>query len=383
MNLTFVEDYLEFMAGVRRATGQSIPFLFSLYPPISLASYDKGFVEGVGNQLYRSNVGLTDKQAALCEKLIVKYAKQLAALGVDQPSEFKYRNPIRTVNRDKTLTLANDQSLHMKFPFDNRLISVIKDFAKGGQGSAHWVKSLGVWRFGLTEYNVSGLVQIARANHITVDPAVEELFDLIIEAEKIPYQIELVVDNNGVGTITNAADSMNSYVRENIGFDNFYKLVDHSSLLGFSLSDQVREALTTTWSEDFLKLCESRESSNISLRSVLLWAQTVGRTPVYIYNPNMSFDKFYALSEKVISEFYSENEIQCIGKKDCVSLIEESRISIDSAAKIIYTNTVLDCVDKMPLLVSYVSLFYGLAKRNFRQKAEKVGYMCLVLSPNK
>jgi len=365
-----IETYLEFIGGHRDAQGKQT---FSWMNPnrIKLATYDVNFIDSVTEQTMR-NVGLTDKQAFLAEKLIATYEKQLKKLGIDQPDHKNYRLGIRTINRSKCLTLV-DNKLHMRFPFDEDLINEIKLFAKTSQGIVFWDHENKVWSFANTEYNLSWAVMLAQSNGMQVDAEVMELFNLILEAEQTPYAIELKYGDDGC-YIENAPSSMVEYLEANGGFDDIYKLVDYSGALGYTVSEEISQLMQTELGSPFMKLCADRainmtpSTGACKMEDILEWAIAVDRTPIVVYNPN-----FLKVDMTVFEKYFKPEEIQTISLKGDPTL----PIVVDPVAQIVYTNKVLpDWQGRMPLLITYANLMHGANKRRFLVCAEKVVYYC-------
>lgn len=378
MIFLYLEDYIEYMAGYRDATGKQINY----WPDIkmALASYDTGFVTSVASQTLEQNIAMSHKQAALSEKLIEKYAKQLYKLGIEQPDHKNYRLNLREVKHITSLSIVNEM-MYFRFPFNDKIIADIKSFCKESQGRVFWSKENKVWIIAITEYNVNWIVTYAQRHKIPIASEVQELYDLIIETEKVPYKIELCLDDNKKLYIANAPTSLNEYITKHIGFDNIYSLVDNSGVLSYTVSEEITNIMNAAHGLAFMKLCSDKnidfvpkKDQNNSLSEIIEWAITVNRLPICVYNPNV-----FRPDLTIYQQYFKDNEIQVISMKDPI----QNSTTVDPEKKIIYTNKILpDWNGRMPLLITYANLNHGITKQRFLTQAEKIVYYCQPL-PNR
>ena len=366
------------MAGYRDISGSTS--IWTHTPSIQLASYDVGFIESVAEQSLMRDMALSLKQATLAENLIKKYERQLKKLGIEQPNHTTYRRTLREVTHVSRLSLE-DNMLYFRFPFDNTRILEVKNFAnKEAQGKVHWDKDKKAWIFSLTEFNVNWVVSYAHAHQVPVATEAQELLDLIIEAEKTPFKIELNVNDKNEFYIENAPESMTEYIKEHLGFDNIYSLVDSAGVLGFTVNKDIEEALTTEHGPAFIKLCSSRtvdlvpsKNETHTISDIIEWAIAVNRLPICVFNPNFLHD-----GKSDFQKYFKDDEIETINMHTAES--GQHTVKFDPKIKLVYTNKVLSKWEgRMPLLVTYANLFHGPSKREFLAKAEKVVYFCETL----
>lgn len=370
-----IETYIEFIAGYRDTTGKQTSYYVSDAAVISLASYDVGFVMSIADQTLLQGIALSTKQAELSLRLIKKYEKQLSKLAIQHPDHTNYRHPLRNVVHINSLTLEHGK-LYFRFKFDNAKILDIKAFVKESQGKVDWHSDAKAWVFALTEYNVSWAVAYAQSKKIHVETEVQELFDLIIETEQTPYDIELRMGDDGC-YISNIPSSMAEYIDKNIGYDNIYSLVDSAGVLGYKISPEIAEVITAENGPAFMKLCAAREIDygigevkDFTIKEIIEWAKIVDRLPIVIYNPNI------VSPEKTadIGPFFSPEEIQIV---DLKTRLNKTTVPLDPSIKVVYTNKVLENWEgRMPLLITTANLMHGGTKRTFLGKAEKIVYYC-------
>jgi len=372
MKFNDIESYVEFLAGYRNLSGNVNYWAQDV--TINLASYDVKFMSNVAEQSL-AGIGMTDKQQALALKLIKQYEKQMRKHGIEQPDQIIFRYPARDVNRNSEVKIA-DGKIHFSFPFSDELIAQIKAFAKDSQGHVIWDHTIRQWTFALTEYNLSWVVGQAKARNISVSADVQELFDLILEAEKTPYDIKLTIKEGGVAFIENAPASMVDYLNEANAFDDIYKLVDYAGVLSYTVDKSIADVISATHSELFLKLCLGKiidckpAEHGFGLPEIFSWAKETNRYPICVFNPNILTPDL-----SVFKEYFTDEEIKIITLKT-----PEAEEKLDSRVKLVYTNKVLpNWEGRMPLLISYVNLMHGATKRDFMNTAEKLVYYCEAL----
>lgn len=286
-----VEDYVEFIAGYKDINGKALGMFETVPSPISLARYDVSIVDSLANQTLNIKNGYTDKQSELAKKIVAKYKKQLNQLGVCLPDVLdQFRHTIRVVDRTKTVSLLEDY-FEFRFPYDTKLIDLVKKQARQGTGYVAFDYDAKVWRLALTENNLNWLMAVSATNaEIQIDPRVQDLYNKLLESETKEYQIELVATQNGY-TITNAADSLIDYVNEKLGGfgpDNLLVLADNSGVLGYSIHPDLIAVLNKLYGEEKTKLIAGREkkykNSDQALEAVLRYATMVNRLPIHVYD---------------------------------------------------------------------------------------------------
>jgi len=374
MSLQHVEDFIEVIAGIRDpVTGLRITtYLFTVNPIINLARYDVSVIESMAEQAL-TNQPFTQRQADLACKIILKYARQLAAKCVDvSPVENpQWRTAIRIMDYSRRAYIEDDVII-LRFPYNTNTIEGIRDFTKTSQGSAAWSRTNKRWEFALTEYNLSWVVAWCIANEFDIDPAITILFDKLTEIEESNYAIELSLTDTGSLTIHNAADSLLSYVNTNLGgFDlaNLLRLVDMSAVLGYTIHPDIEQALTTEYGARFYNLTSHREvkinpgtlMSADDFASVLDYADKMERWPVIIYEPDLTGKMLARLLE-----LRSAVDVSCYKSK-----LDDIPIPL---TRYVYTNTPIRKIESIPMIISSAGMVFGGDKQLMIQRAGKVVY---------
>ena len=355
-----VEDYLEYLAGYEvGVTALIMPNITK----ISLARYDIQIVNSMANAT-AFGTALTDKQAELAVKLILKYRRQFAKLGIDvDPVEDpQYRIAPRKMDRTKSIWIADD-CVHIKFPYDNVLIKDLQSFRGESQGSAYYDRNSKTWYLAITEYNVNWIVPWGTNNGFEVDNSVREIFYQILECEQQPFEIKLVQQGSEY-TITNAADSLTDYIKEHaegFGLDNLVKLIDHAGLCGYAIDDSVKVpslALRYIGGKHTIHV----EPSEDNLNMIFEYAEITNRYPVCIYNPT--------LIDIDLSRF-EERDIVRFDRNGKTSTSEYDPYGV----KVVYAQKIPAAWDfPVPLLVTTFEMMFGGRKMDWTRRAEKIIY---------
>lgn len=307
---TYVEDYIEFIAGHRDVSGKLYGLFNTVPSPISLARYDVSIVESFASQTADLSKSYTDKQSALAVKIVDKYRRQLANLPtpVYVPEVLdKFRFGIRQVDRTKSIYIENNQFV-AKFPYDTKLIDLLKTQTKSGQGSAKFDQEAKVWRLGMTEHMLNWLVAIAPSNGFTVSEQVTQMHNALLAVEQTPYAIELVKGETEF-SITNAPNSLVEYVNEHLGgfgLDNEIALYDNAELLGYKVDPVAVSALFDEHGFNLTSMIAFKKYSftkgQCTIDEVVEYAKMVNRLPVHVYTtglPKENTDEIVYLNRNV------------------------------------------------------------------------------------
>ncbi len=362
-----VEDYIEIIAGYRSPDGKPRSLFEWGESPINLARYDIKIVPSLAQQS-ENNIAYTDKQAKLATDLVIKYARQLAKLGVDvEPVRSpQFRLPLRTLDRSKKVFLENDYIV-IKFPFDTNMVEQVREFTKTSQGRVHFDVLRKCHLADLTEYNLNWIYAFAKQHSFEIESEVDRLMSLVMDSETAGYAIELVQHNNHY-QVNNACESLIQHLEHRAGgfdLDNMLCLADHAPVLAYSVAADLQSKILVKHGKRFWTLCSNRilkADSNLPnlIEDIFSYADLVKRFPIYVYEPDLSFK----LLQK-IKELVPEHQINIDGQK-----------SADLDSKVIYlTKTPDHTPDRMPLLISTAGMLFGNSKTNFIQSAEKVVYL--------
>lgn len=362
LKFTHVEDYIELLAGYDPSTNTGVIFNSSKYQ-FSLARYDVNIVESMANSTVWSNQALTDKQGELAVKLVLKYRRQYANHGIDiSPVEENpvWRMPLRKIDRSQRIWIE-DNNILVRFPYHQDWINELRTLKDSGQGRAMWDHEKKLWELGITEYNVNYLVNWAHGKTFEIDTQVQELYNKIISAEKTPYEIKLVIDNNKFDII-NAESTLKDYIETHMGgfgLDNVIRLVDNAGVFGYTIDKNIKyPELLDLFGPDREIHIPSTEPGSLDL--IFDYAELTDRWPVCIYNPGTLKVDLSKFQDKDIVHF------DITGKtKTCDYNYYD--------VKVIYANKIPKNWNyKIPLMVSTVEMMYGGARLEWLNQAEKI-----------
>lgn len=367
----YVEDYLEVINGDRDpATGKSYGLFDNTPPIVSLARYDVQILSSMSGATLVGK-SLTDKQAELAVKIVLKYRKQLEKLGIDVgPVETpKFRLGIRQIDRRRLLLVENDHIV-LRFPYDVKLINDIRDLAKISQGSWQFQPDTRAWKLALTETNVVAAHGFATNNNFEIDDNFSSYFASVIECEKQPYEIKLIENSNTL-SIANAPNSLTEAIKNFCGFDysNLDLLVDNAPIYGYSVDSTIENSIVGKYSPRIFNLMVNKEikfnpdNNHDVYQDLVNYARVTGRYPIYVYEPDMS-DRLY---NNFVCKFFEQDEIHKVRDlKPEVPTVHK---------KIIYFNKYKSEWDQpITLLISSQGMMHGGEKSILLQRTEKIVY---------
>lgn len=376
-----VEDYIEIIAGYRELDGKrpsGMGGLMTLFgggtPIISLARYDMKIIPSLAEQtIGATGKGYTDRQAKLAADLVIKYERQLAKLGLDISPllpEPKYRLPIRKIDRTSRAWVEGD-IIKLRFPYNVDQIEKVRAAAKESKGTIKFNKDLKIQELSLTEWNVNWVHSFCQINSFTIDPSLQQLMDMIVEAEQTPHAIELTFKDNEL-SITNAPTSMIEYIDATYGgvnTDNILTLIDLAPILGYTIAEDVKDTVVNELGARFWNLCSCNQlkinatATNASevITDIAKYAKAANRFPIFIYEPD--------LSERLLKDFeqHFPGQVTKLGNKKSVE--------IEPDTKIIYATKIpRQPFDRIPLMISSAGMLYGGDRQLWIQTAEKIVY---------
>lgn len=368
---TYVEDYLEVINGDRDPVTGKPYGLFDDTPPIvNLARYDVQILSSMSAATLDGK-SLTDKQADLAIKIVLKYRKQLEKLGIDVSpvEEPKFRLGIRQIDRRRLAYIENNKIV-LKFPYDTKLINDIRDLAKISHGAWLFDSSARSWNLGLTETNIVAAHGFATNNNFEISSDFLYYLNTVINCERQPYEIKLIEKDNRLD-VTNAPPSLNEAITNWCGFDssNLDLLVDVAPIYGYTVDSIIETKIINKYSPRIYNIMISKEikfvpnAPNEVVNDIVQYAKITGRYPIYVYEPDMS-DR---LLNNFVLQHFEDSEIHRVKdlKKELVTVHK----------KVIYFNKYkAEWQQPISLLVSGQGMMHGGEKSLLLQRAEKIVY---------
>ena len=368
---TYVEDYLEVINGDRDPATGKIYGLFDSTPPIvSLARYDVSVLASM-SAATQGGRALTDRQAELAVKIIQKYRKQLEKLDIsiapiDTP---QFRLGIRTIDRRKLLYVENDHIV-LQFPYDTKLIDDLRDLSKLSQGSWRFASEPKAWHLAITETNVIAANGFAENHEFEISNEFKTYLHEVVKCEQTPYEIKLVENKTGL-VIQNAPAGLTEAINNYCGFDgsNIDTLVDNSAIYGYTVDENIVQAIADKYSPRICNLMTAIESKfkpdsdHTIYEDLVKYAEITGRYPIYVYEPDLSG----RLYKNFVEQYFDPADVH-----RATHLKPES---VTANKKVIYFHK-YTAAWKQPiqLLVSGQGMMHGGEKTLLLQRAEKVVY---------
>lgn len=377
---TYVEEYLEVINGDRDPNTGRIYGLFDNTPPIiSLARYDVQILSSM-SAATQSGRALTDRQAELAVKIILKYRKQLEKLQIDVAAveNPQFRLGIRTIDRRRSLYIENNKIV-VKFPYETKLIDDIRDLAKLSQGAWHFNSANKTWQLAITETNVVAANGFAENHQFEVSDDFKKLVQTVIECEQTSFEIKLIENSQGL-SIQNAHSGLIEAINNYCGFDssNCDRLVDNSSIYGYTVDELIKQQIIEKYSPRICNLMTARESKfkpdsdTTVYHDIVRYAEITGRYPIYVYEPDMSG----RLYKNFVEQYFDAHDIHRAQQLKS----EEPAVN----KKVIYFSKYTALWGQpVPLLISGQGMMHGGEKTLLLQQAEKVVYFAAEVYNNK
>lgn len=363
-----LEHYIEVIAGKRDViTGASVASNWLGYdfkPIVSLARYDVAFLNNVTDHTLDGHA-MTDRQAALAAKLVLKYSRQLHSLGINtEPVQTPcYRKPLRVLDRSKLLSLRQDQ-LCVQFPYDENLVEDMRKFCLVREGPAKFDKALKVWIIAATEFNTNYIHTWATKHGFEITQDVQDIMTEILQHESQPYEIQLRCDAQQVH-IHNAPVSMLEYLHScdiDLLVPHLLKLVDMSPVLGYSVHHHVMHAVSQLVGYDVVKFALGREhlldGDASRIQSLVQYATLTNRLPVVVFDP--SPNNSLSLYQRILGP----EQVTELGNQALTSL-EQVRTPV------LFVHKAVNFAH-LPLTVSHAGLIAGGEKSRMFQNSEKI-----------
>lgn len=228
----YLEDYLMFLAGKINAKGEKIGYWnYSEKKPIKLATYDISPVNSMSESAFRAERNqlptcLTDRQLVLARRIVEKYRRQLASVGVVLPESVEsipLKFGTRYLDRTRTLNLNPETNkLELKFPYIAKIISELHVWATESSTEVTWDNQLKCWHLDFTEENLKKILDLFKDDESgsselvigkNLEPIIEEF--LKIDSSYLPT-LDFV---DGKLCLRNCHETAIDYL-QNLGWDD-------------------------------------------------------------------------------------------------------------------------------------------------------------------
>lgn len=319
----YLEDYIHFMDGQRDVNGQMAIFL-PKSSPLRLANCDVQVIRDLSLQI-NQQLGFTDKQRDLVLHLIKKYARQLRKFGLDQPGKnIELKNGLRLIDRTQTL-YYKDNKLILRFPFNQSIINTIRDYKEDSRGSIIWNKPEAHWEIAVTEHNLIWAVELTQKNNFDISKDVLYKYKKLKKEQSKKYKIELDIVKDKL-VITNSNNELKEYVEKNLGGfhkDNLYQLIDYGGLLGYTISDNIKNDLKKMLSNEFINcldthyyFVQNKSKVNKFLEDLINWMHLTDNDSIVFYDPLREVNKYIINFDKNVLTLSDQGDIFILHRKN-------------------------------------------------------------------
>lgn len=365
--LPFIEDYIDLMSSG------------TFWPPkptlIKLARYDQPIVDSMADQINKGT-GFTDRQSVLAHKIVTKYSRQWSVAGydvADHARDPKFKLPIRNIDRRKIIDIVDSQ-IEIRFPYDQDLISKIRASVSSVPGSLIWKPLKHAWISSLIEPRVIWAKEFGAQNNFDFGEQFNDILKQILTSDE--YAIELINEDQGFA-ITNAESSLQEYVQEHIGFelDKLCKLVDYSSVLGYTVSDSIKQQMIRLHGTTITDLMTNKNTNltykdNLTdFENIVKYANLTGRYPICVFETG---------SRQLLNQVNLHFD-----NKDIISqghhLVSQDNML---GAKVVYFTTWKNIKFNMPLFVTQHTFVIGHRRQVVAAQADKVVYYTQIVDTN-
>lgn len=359
----YVEDYLEYIAGISNPNAT----------PIRLARYDVQIVASMAVQTL-GGTAFTDKQAHLAHKVVVKYKRQLANIGIDLGSiehQPQYRIPIRSVNRNKEIDIVNNKIV-LRFPYDPEIISFVRETGKGIPGDLVFDHSQKNWIGSIVEPRLLWLEKLVDKYQFTLSSSVQIYLQKVKDLLNETYTIELKQRNDKL-VISNAESSLTDYIEQNLGgfgLDNLIRLIDYSNILGYTIDKQLTEEHIKNFKLPVQQLLLKKEShlplkDTDNLDHIIKYAELTDRFPIFVYEPNAT-DLSESSMARVLESKFGSSVLKLTPRQRKIDLGDYRCVHFNSRPPALNF--------QIPLLITLHGMMVGVKNQQLIQCSEKVVY---------
>jgi hypothetical protein len=193
---------------------------------------------------------------------------------------------------------VDDNMVNLRFPYKPRLINMIAEFAQHSCGRVEWNTDEKKWEIAATAGNMAWLDKFVNDHKFEQADSYKSLIELMNNAfDYKDIQLDIVNDEL---VLHNAPATMAAWIANMIGpmeLDNFVQIVSSSSLLSFTLSDNIIQYAIDNYDDiaDILLMRRTfidsdrtalidvlRRINKLQFKTVVMFVLESGSIPAYI-----------------------------------------------------------------------------------------------------
>jgi hypothetical protein len=273
MALTYLEDYIEFLYGSLNKNGESASVLYkhlTSNDTIKLATYDRSPVTSMGSfcaktRIQKEQECLTDRQVDLANKIVYKYKRQLATIGVTLPDEsvgLPLRHGVRKIDRSKYLNHnVDEKTVTLKFPYDPAKISSLHNYVQNSAGNVEWDNTKKEWKMDLTEGNLLKILELFKSEDLKISETLEPYIVDLYSAT--PRNLPSLYLRDNAMRLENCHSSVEDYlISKNWNQDDVSNLSYWASIaagLALRIDESVKEELSKHYTNSVVDIITQRK----------------------------------------------------------------------------------------------------------------------------
>jgi hypothetical protein len=246
----------------------------------------------------------------------------------------------------------------------------LRDLAKLSQGSWRFASEPKAWHLAITETNVIAANGFAENHDFEISDEFKTYVQEVVRCEQTPYEIKLIETDTGLA-IQNSPNGLTEAVDNYCGFDpsNIDTLVDNSAIYGYTVDENIGQAIADKYSPRVCNLMTAQESKftpdsgDTIYRDLVKYAEVTGRYPIYVYEPDLTG----RLYKNFVEKYFDPDDVYR------ATHLKPEAVTVHK--KVVYFHKYTAAWDQpVPLLVSGQGMMHGGEKTLLLQQAEKVVY---------
>ncbi len=350
-NPNTIEDLLEIIAGLKQAS------------KINILPSDETIMYSIARQVFKG-IGLTDRQYKLMKEKLQTYKSQFTALDYNFDLAVEtLRNPLRSIDRDKYITVVTHSEMmknspyesykeswkwiKVRFPFNKKDIASINNVNTGLKDGYYHAKGSHEHFFILSELNAYNLVNEFKNRQFNIDQILLDIHQEVSEIIDNKYRYISHVDITGAKNLNSKAELLTENIR-----NDFYKLADRHRRFGAIevIKDHNDNSLLSTIAfRD--KAGVLIKPSEVTTNNLVEAIYKLDRFPlIVVIDENKAEDQlheFYSSVNTVVSNTEQSVLFRLEGNTNFNTYIKEKQLNnwVDTNTKIVYINN-----DKLPKL---------------------------------
>ena len=283
----------------------------------SMDNWNRRAIDSIAAQIQRHKY-ISEKQGNLALKIIRRYRKQLSKNGHEVKDMIKdphWKRPFRNVDYTKKIWLE-DQTICIKFPYDNTIINHIKSHQKKYRGDVVYLFEEKIWTFDLLEdFFDPELFELFIDDGFKLDEDIDKLYKQCIKIQNNPTAYIPLLDYlNGQLVLLNCEDSLVDYFVEHVGLNGeLNTIIDKCSDYGVKVALNARKEFIKQYGDIntqdiYFERCSQFDPQKVKIEELVNYIEVSGRTPVLVLTSYRLDDFMPNTDDPVLKARYASRE---------------------------------------------------------------------------